>query len=144
MFYHLERSGVEDALPELLDKTLERGKRAMVTSRDPALLDRLDDRLWSWRPESFLAHGRGGAPDASRQPILLTSGEENENGAEFLFALDEPPARLERYERCVILFSSEDEAAVARSRTLWKTYKAAGAVVAYHQQTDEGRWTRRA
>ena len=78
LFYHLERSGVEDALPELLEKTLERGKRALVLSGDPALLDRLDDRLWSWRPESFLAHGRGGTPDAARQPILLTGGGKRE------------------------------------------------------------------
>lgn len=143
-FYHLERSGVEEALPELLEKTLERGKRALVTCADPALLDRLDERLWTWRPESFLAHGRAGQADAARQPILLAEAAANENGAQFLFALDEPAADLSRYERCVILFSSDDEAAVARSRVLWKTYKAGGAAVTYHQQTEEGRWVRRA
>ena len=143
MFYHLERSGVEDALPELLEKTLQRGKRALVRSIDAGLLGRLDERLWSWREESFLAHGMAGEPASTRQPILLTSGEENENAADFLFVLDEPPASLERYERCVLMFPGDDEVALSRARDLWKTWKAAGANVAYHQQTEEGRWARR-
>ena len=144
MFYHLERSGVEDALPELLEKTLERGKRALVRSTDADLLGRLDERLWSWREESFLAHGLSGEPMSPRQPILLTTGEENENGADFLFVLDEPPAGLERFERCVLMFSGNDEAGLNRARGLWKSWKSAGATVAYHQQTEEGRWARRA
>ena len=32
-FYHLERTGLEQALPELLNKTLARGWRALVRSR---------------------------------------------------------------------------------------------------------------
>ena len=139
MFYHLERSGVEDALPELLEKTLERGKRALVRSTDSILLGRLDERLWSWREESFLAHGFAGEPAAARQPILLTTGDENENGADFLFMLDEPPAALERFERCVLMFSGDDEAGLTRARSLWKQWKTSGASVAYHQQTEEGR-----
>ncbi|MDB5454933.1 MAG: polymerase chi subunit HolC, partial [Caulobacter sp.] len=35
-FYHLERSALEQVLPELLEKTLGRGWRALVRGPDPA------------------------------------------------------------------------------------------------------------
>ena len=142
-FYHLERTGLDQALPELLEKTLQRGWKAIVRSAAADRIDHLDGWLWSYRDDSFLPHGRRRA-GAARQPILLAPRDVNENRAEFLFALDEPPRDLGRYERCVILFSSDDDDAVSRARGLWKTYKAAGATVTYHQQTDDGRWTRRA
>ena len=45
-------------LPGLLEKTLERGWRALVRADDATLLDDIDAKLWTWRDESFLAHGR--------------------------------------------------------------------------------------
>ena len=33
-FYHLERSSVEDVLPELVEKTISRGWRALIKSTD--------------------------------------------------------------------------------------------------------------
>ena len=143
-FYHLEHGKIDDALPELLEKTLARGWRAMVRTTDPDLLAHLDAWLWAFRDESFLAHGRAGEPNASRQPILLTAGEEPENEAEALFILDEPPGGLDRYERCIVLFQGADEVALARARRLWATYKAAGSAVAYWKQQEPRGWARQA
>ena len=86
-FYHLERSTLEQVLPGLMEKTRERGWRALVRAADPALLDDIDERLWTYRDDSFLAHGRDGGPEAARQPILLTEGVENPNAAQALFIL---------------------------------------------------------
>ena len=58
-FYHLTRSPVDKALPVIADKVLATGKRLAVVSQEADLLDRLDVALWSFRPESFLPHGRG-------------------------------------------------------------------------------------
>ena len=143
-FYHLEHGSIDRALPELLEKTLARGWRAMVRCTDPERLDHLDSWLWRYGDETFLAHGRGGQPNAARQPILLTDGEDPENGAQALFILDEPPAGLEAYERCIVLFEGTDENAVARARRLWSSYKAAGAAVTYWKQQEAGGWTRQA
>ena len=143
-FYHLENGSIDQALPELLEKTLARGWRAMVRSTDPGRLAHLDAWLWTYRDDSFLAHGRGGAPNSSRQPILLTEGETAENSAQALFILDEPPAGLEAYERCIVLFEGADEVALARARRLWTTYKAAGSTVSYWKQQETRGWTRQA
>jgi DNA polymerase-3 subunit chi len=143
-FYHLEHGSIDQVLPELLEKTLARGWRAMVRCTDPARLDHLDSWLWRYRDESFLAHGRAGQPHASRQPILLTEGEEPENGAQALFILDEPPGGLDAYARCIVLFEGADEVAVARARRLWSSYKAAGSSIAYWKQQETRGWTRQA
>ena len=143
-FYHLEHGSIDQALPELLEKTLARGWRAMVRCTDPARLDHLDSWLWRYRDDSFLAHGRGGQPHAARQPILLTEGEEPENGAQALFILDEPPGGLDAYARCIVLFEGADEVALNRARALWSSYKAAGSAVTYWKQQETRGWTRHA
>ena len=87
-FYHLERTSPDAALPELLEKTVARGWRALVRATTPETLDHLDRWLWTWRDDSFLAHGRAGEPEAARQPVLLTLEDDNANGAQALFLVE--------------------------------------------------------
>lgn len=145
-FYHLERSTLDQVLPELLDRTLRRGWRAQVRVTEPRLMEQIDERLWTWRDESFLAHGRADAPHAGRQPILLAAGDEglNPNGAQALFIVDHAEiGELEVWTRCFIIFDGQDDAALTGARERWRTLKAAGADLAYWKQTDEG-WLRAA
>ena len=75
LFYHLERMPLEAILPKLLEKTLERGARAVVQAGSDERLQALDAHLWVYEESAFLPHGtkRDGASD--RQPIYLTTGE---------------------------------------------------------------------
>jgi DNA polymerase-3 subunit chi len=144
-FYHLERSSLDDVLPGLLDKTLERGWRALVRVADSRRLDEIDERLWTWRDESFLAHGRAGAEHAGRQPILLSETGENLNAAQALFIVDGSElGPTENYERCFIIFDGQDEQALTGARERWKALKAAEANLAYWKQSPEGRWEKAA
>lgn len=148
-FYHLERSTLDQVLPELLDRTLKRGWRAQVRVADPNRLEDIDERLWTWRDESFLAHGRADAAHAARQPILLvqaaeTPPAENPNGSQTLFIVDDAEiGERKGWTRCFIIFDGQDDRALAGARERWRTLKAAGADLAYWKQTDEG-WTRAA
>lgn len=144
-FYHLERSTLDQVLPELLDKTLQRGWRALVRIGDPARLDEIDERLWTYRDDSFLAHGRDGEPHAERQPILLSPSGENPNGAQALFIVDRSDTGpTGGYERCFIIFDGRDEAALQHARDRWKALKGQAANLAYWKQSDEGRWEKAA
>lgn len=144
-FYHLERTSLDQALPGLLEKTLERGWRALIKSADRARLDEVDRRLWTWRDESFLAHGRAEAPHADRQPILLSESGENLNGAQALFIVDDAElGPTEAYQRCFILFDGQDEQATAQARVRWKALKEAGETLAYWRQDADGRWEKAA
>ncbi|HST91957.1 MAG TPA: DNA polymerase III subunit chi [Brevundimonas sp.] len=144
-FYHLERSTLGQVLPGLLEKTRERGWRALVRASEPSLLDQIDERLWTYRDDSFLAHGRADEACADRQPILLTAASENPNGAQALFIVDSAElGDTEGFDRCFIIFDGRDEASVAEARTRWKTLKERGANLAYWKQSPEGRWEKAA
>ena len=144
-FYHLERTGLDQALPELLEKTLQKGWRAIVRSPAPERLEQLDGWLWSYRDESFLPHGLHSEPMAERQPVLLTTGNDNANGAQALFLIDGAEASsLEGYERCILMFDGRDEVALGEARARWKVFKAAGHPVSYWRQGAERGWEKQA
>ncbi|MBR7620143.1 DNA polymerase III subunit chi [Phenylobacterium sp. 20VBR1] len=143
-FYHLERTGLDQALPELLEKTLARGWRAIVRATGPARVEHLDGWLWAYRDESFLPHAPADEPGAARQPILLTTGDENPNGADALFLVDgAEPGELGDYTRCVVLFDGGDEEALATARRQWKSVKAKGLPASYWKQQGRG-WEKQA
>ena len=144
-FYHLERSTLDQVLPELLEKTLQRGWRARVRVADADQRAEIDERLWTWRDDSFLAHGLADHPHAERQPILLTSGPENPNASQALFIVDgSAMTATEEFERCFIIFDGRDEAALHGARERWKGLKGQGVDLAYWKQSDAGRWEKAA
>lgn len=145
LFYHLERHPLETVLPLLLLKTLERGWRAVVQAGSEERLEALDQHLWTFDDKAFLPHGRKQDGHAGRQPIFLTTGPENPNGASVRFIVDgaEPPDP-EGYARFVIMFDGRDEAAVQSARRHWKDLKSKGCSVTYWQQGERGGWERKA
>jgi DNA polymerase-3 subunit chi len=144
-FYHLERTALDQALPELLEKTLQRGWKAVVRSSSADRLEHLDGWLWSYRDESFLAHGLASEPDAARQPVLLTTGADNPNRADALFLIDgAEPGNLDGYTRCLILFDGRDDDQLKLARGQWSALKSGGAALSYWKQSPEGRWEKQA
>ena len=100
--------------------------------------DALDAHLWSFRDDSFLAHGTDREPHAADQPVLLTTTDANPNGAQIRFLVDgAAPPDLSAYERAVFLFDGHDAAQVEAAREHWKAMKAGGHAVTYWQQTPD-------
>jgi DNA polymerase III subunit chi len=145
LFYHLEHQPLERVLPNLVERTLERGWRAVVQAGSEERVEALDTLLWTYREESFLPHGTRRDGNSAAQPVYLTSNEENPNGAGVRFMVDgAETAELSGYDRVVYLFDGRDEAAVAKAREQWKAAKGAGCTVTYWQQSSEGRWEKKA
>jgi DNA polymerase III subunit chi len=145
LFYHLERAPLEAVLPMLLEKTLERGWRAVVQSGSEERLEELNGTLWTYRADSFLPHGTARDGHADAQPIFLTIGDDTPNGAGVRFLVEgADPARYEGFVRMVFLFDGNDAEAISRARAQWKAAKAAGCGVTYWQQNDHGRWEKKA
>ena len=143
-FYHLERSELDQVLPELLDKTLQRGWRALVRSPERDRIEHLDGWLWTFRDDSFLPHGAADDPEPARQPILLTTKMDNANNASVLFLLDGADAgSLEGFRRCILLFDGRDETALAAARQRWREVKGAGHPASYWKQAGQG-WEKQA
>ena len=147
LFYHLTARPLEAALPELLEKCLERGWRVTLRAGSPERVEALTLRLWSYRDDAFLPHGDASDGRAERQPVYLTAGPETPNDPQALFLVDgaaATAAELAALGRVVTLFDGRDEAAVAAARAEWRRAAEAGCACVYWAQDGEGRWSRRA
>jgi len=146
LFYHLQGMPIEKALAPLIEKSLDRGWRVAVQSSSDERIEALDAHLWSYRDDSFLPHGTGKEATASEQPVLLTTGEDNPNGATVRFLIDGAPLPVNAagYDRVVLLFDGGDPEALAAARARWREAKEQGFETTYWQPDAQGRWQRQA
>ncbi|MGE0736818.1 MAG: DNA polymerase III subunit chi [Alphaproteobacteria bacterium] len=143
-FYHLQKSPLEAALPKLLEKVLQAGKRAVVMAGSEERIEALNNLLWVYDDRGFLPHGSRKDGFAEQQPVWLTVDDENPNGAQILVLTDGARStRVGQYERCLDMFDGNDETALEAARARWSEYKGAGHAVTYWQQNDRGGWEKK-
>ena len=146
LFYHLERQPLEKVLPTLLEKTLERGWRAVIRAKSAEKVQLLDEALWSYSEESFLPHAVVSEPYTDREPIVITASAEEPNRPDILFLVEgaEFPPSVDAYQRVVLLFDGNDDAALSDARKAWKEAQTRGLDSTYWQQSENGRWQKKA
>lgn len=145
LFYHLESRPLDQVLPTLLERTLERGWRAVIQAGSEDRVEAIDTLLWTYRDDSFLPHGTAKDGNVAAHPVFITADIHNPNGATVRFLVDGATAEaFAGYQRFVIVFDGNDAEAVASARSQWTAAKAAGCSVTYWQQTPRGGWERKA
>lgn len=150
LFYHLERRTLDDVLPGLVEKTLERGWRAVIRAESADRAGAIDALLWTYDDQSFLPHAQLGDGEAMDQPVLITVEDGNPNEAQLLFLVGGARApgwddkATKALARVVLLFSGRDPEALAAARTAWKDAKGAGHDVTYWKETPTGKWEKQA
>lgn len=146
LFYQLKGQTLEQVLPPLIARSLERGWRVAVQASSDERIEALDAHLWTWRDDSFLPHGTWRDAEASEQPILLTVQEENPNRADIRFLVEGAamPADHSAYQRLVMLFDGDDPEALETARARWAAAKNEGYEVTYWRTDENGRWQRQA
>ncbi len=145
LFYHLERQPLEKVLPSLLEKTLQRGWRAVVQTGSQERLEALDLALWTYSDDSFLAHGTSKDGFEAEQPVYLTLADDAPNSAKVRFFVDGATTPdLSGLVRAIYMFDGNDDEATANARVQWQAVKAAGHTCTYWRQTPEGRWEKKA
>lgn len=149
LFYHLTERTLEQVLPGLLEKSLSRDWKVVVQLGSQEHVEAMDEYLWTYRDESFLAHGHVRDGSENLQPIWLTTQDDNPNGAKIRFLsggsqLDDPSD----YDRIVYMFDGHDNEAVEHARGRWKFHKDAseetGHEQTYWQQNPNGGWEKKA
>ena len=156
LFYHLERRSLEEVLPGLVEKSRQRGWKALIRADTADRADTLDTLLWTYDDQSFLPHAQLGDGEAARQPVghrlglgattlrLITVEEGNPNAAEIVFfvggARPSDWAGLSALSRIVMLFDGRDEVALASARAAWKEAKGAGHDVTYWKENLSGKF----
>jgi DNA polymerase III subunit chi len=138
-FYHLTRTQVEAALPQLLGRTLAAGQRALVLCRSAERIAAVDAALWECAEPDWLPHGTAADGDADLQPIWIAADDAAPNSARFLFLIDGAgSARVGEFARVFDLFDGNDEAALAAARVRWQAARQAGFPITYWRQTARG------
>ncbi len=146
LFYQLKGQRLEQVLPALLLRSLERGWRVVVQAASEERIEALDAHLWTWRDDAFLPHGTWREPDAAEQPVLLTPNGHNPNRAAVRFLVEgtELPDDAATYQRLVLVFDGDDPDALANARERWVKVKKDGFEVTYWQADENGRWQQQA
>ncbi len=145
LFYHLEHQKLEQVLPLLLDKTLQRGWRAVVQTDNEENVSSLSSQIWTWREDAFLAHGSQVTGNGEHQPIWLCSDDETPNKAHVRFCVNGTTAASpQSFERTIYIFDGNDEGAVLHAREQWKKLKDTDLEITYWRQDGNGRWEKKA
>jgi DNA polymerase-3 subunit chi len=144
-FHQLERRRLDAALPDLLEAALAEGSRVVVQTSGAEARDALNERLWTYREDSFLPHGAAGDGDPATQPVFLTDADETPNGATLRVLL--APTDAERFvgadcARVIVLFEARDEIATADARGAWKRLTELAAAPSFWKEGDEGGWVK--
>jgi DNA polymerase-3 subunit chi len=143
-FYHLQQKRLEEALPELVAKALEKKHRILVRAGSRERIDMLDGILWSADPGSFIPHSSQQDGTEKDQPVFLTTDEGNPNKATVLILTDGAAAKdVGSFALCCDMFDGNDEEVVAGARSRWKAYKDGGHGVEYWQQDETGKWQKK-
>ncbi len=144
LFYHLQQKPLEQVLPQLLEKCLERGWRCVVQAGSDERVDSLDALLWTFRDDGFLPHGTAREQDAAEMPVVLATGAVNPNDATVRFLVDGATADdLKPYSRAIYLFDGNDPDAVDTARDQWKEAQGEGFECTYWQQDANGKWQKK-
>jgi DNA polymerase-3 subunit chi len=144
-FYHLQKQPLEQALPQLIEKCIERGWNCVVQAASDERIDALDALLWTYRDDGFLPHGTDREAEAAQMPVVLTTKDINPNSAKARFLVDGAVSGdLKPYERAIYLFDGNDPDAVDAARDNWKEAQGEGFETIYWQQDANGRWQKKA
>lgn len=145
LFYHLTESKLDDALPPLLERSLERGWKVVVEAGSEERIKSLNAHLWTYRDDSFLPHGAADDANPEEQPVYLSTDASNPNGANVRFHVDgSMPSQIDGYTRVVLMFDGHNNMEMAEARAAWKRLKAEGHDLAYWQQNQDRRWEKKA
>jgi len=128
-FERLDKPTRVEGIARLL---LRRGRltpHVLILCPDAAMMQELDERLWTVHPESFLAHAVAGADTEAnaRQPILLAGDAVRDNDPQVLINGGlEVPTDVSGFGGIVDFVDAWDEGLLAASRERFKTYRRLG------------------
>jgi DNA polymerase III subunit chi len=144
-FYHLTKDRLDTALPKLAARAYAQGMRTVIRAPNEERVQMLDQWLWTYADDSFLPHGTPRNGHADLQPIYISADTDVPNGAKLLMLVDNRlDDDISNFDRCFYLFDGRDDDQVGAARSAWKQLKSQGLSLNYWQQSDVGKWEKKA
>ena len=144
-FFHLRDADLATPLAMLAHKTVASGHKLLIIAQKDSHAA-ISERLWSFKPDSFLAHAADENNGHDYAQIWLTSDvAANQIGASFvaLTAGLEPP-EIQKFDRVFNLFDGTSETTVSAARDSWKRWsRTVNVICRYFAQDELGRWSQK-
>jgi len=119
---------------KLIDKATTRGQRVFVHSDDLALLKLLDEALWQFRPERFIAHRlitEQSADAEDLETVTLSPAEPTRTDAVLINLASSVPVFFSRFERTLEVVDQEDSIRL-EGRDRYRFYQQRGYPLQHH------------
>lgn len=135
-FYILRASEPQAFVCRLCQQLVRRGQSVYIHAPDEQQVQRLDEALWTDRPESFIPHDVLGAGEDAQTPVLIGQGEPPEHCSDILINLaPDVPLFFSRFERVAEIIPSNDSLKAA-GRTRFQFYRDRGYELDTYQDVD--------
>lgn len=124
-----------------LTETIHRkGYRLHLHAEDEAMGQALDERLWTFRPDSYLPHAVLGSEMAADAPVTIGWQAPPDDMADNMAMLNlhpEIPEWFSRFERVAEIIN-QHQTVLTTKRACWQTYKKRGYPVTAHTLPAQG------
>lgn len=127
-FIKLQKPEKARFLCELSEEFLSKGKRVLVIVQDDNQGVTLDRFMWSWQNGSFIPHAyNNGAVECIDEPVVISTTEENINGASVL-VMGKPCSLdfIRRFKTVLDFAEVYDDQLAEVSRERFAAYRQAG------------------
>ena len=128
IFVEVTANRMEMRACEIAEESYARGKRLQIIAVDQEQAERLDDLLWTFKPDSFVPHGLWvGYPDEPAESVVITASKEPVPGMDSLLMMGYIEVDLvSRFSHVVHLVVDDNQERLDSSRRYWTLLKDAG------------------
>jgi DNA polymerase-3 subunit chi len=128
IFVEVTASRMEMRTCEIAERTYAQGISLQIIAANQEQAARLDELLWSFRPDSFVPHGLyQGDQNEPSQPVAITHVTERVSGIEGLIMMDYCPVDLvKQFSQAIHLVVVDNPERLEASRRYWTQLKDAG------------------
>ena len=121
---------------KLAEKAFRHDKAVFIHSDDTALLEQLDEKLWQFRPDSFVPHRLLNADEIANQvdadPVQLSSGEPGNDRRVLINLASQVPTFFSRFERTLEVVNQATEVRES-GRDRYRFYQQRGYPLHHHK-----------
>ena len=128
LFVEVAASRMEMRACEIAEHTYAQGERLQIIAIDEEQAARLDDLLWTYKPNNFVPHGRWKSMDnESAQPVVITTRKERVPGIASLLTMDYCPVEMvQQFSKVIHVVVADNQERLEASRRYWTLLKDAG------------------
>jgi len=128
IFVEVTASRMEIRACEIAEHTYAQGKRLQINAIDEEQAARLDDLLWTYKPDNFVPHGLWKSMDnESAQPVVITTRKERVPEIASLLTMDYCPVEMvQQFSKVIHVVLADNQERLEASRRYWTLLKDAG------------------